>query len=207
MKLYNLNFWNTSRNIYKNCEELPLWNFQKYLETNDLKYFTKNLKPQKGLDKVMTNIFDEYMTLSKNQSMFQRIYKSSKIMKLEGKYNCVMLLLKCLYNYEHTNLTKFNELVNELEKWNYRIDRTKDIFSQIEVISQKVQNIKTQIEVLVIELKKDDNIESQSIEKQLITVGRILELKYKLNSKEINLKEWIELQKQAYEQSNRVNSK
>lgn len=207
MKLSILNFWNTSNNIYRKCEELPLWNFQKYLETNDLKYFTKNLKECKGLDIVMNDIFAEYVQLSGNTTIISRFYKIHKLMKLEGKYNCIMLLLKSLYNYDAISIDKFNELIAELEKWNYKINRNSDVFEQLEVISKRVQHLKTQIEVLDIELKKEDNKESQTIEKQLIIIGKTLELKYKLNSKEITLTEWVELNKLAYEQSNRLNSK
>jgi len=198
MKLLNLNWINTSVNIYKKCDEMPLWNFQKYLETNDLKYFTKELKEVKGLYLVMNDFFAEYLELTQNNSVYQRFGKIYKLLKLEGKYNCVSLILKSLYNYDKgLNIDTFHALTWELEKWHYKIDRSKDIFSQIESINQRLQNVKTQIEVLQLELKKDDQQESQSIESQLISVSRILELKYKLDAKEITVKEWVEYQKQA----------
>jgi len=198
MKLLNLNWINTSVNIYKKCDEMPLWNFQKYLETNDLKYFTKELKEVKGLYLVMNDFFAEYLELTQNNSVYQRFGKIYKLLKLEGKYNCVSLILKSLYNYDKgLNIDTFHALTWELEKWHYKIDRSKDIFAQIESINQRLQNVKTQIEVLQLELKKDDQQESQSIESQLISVSRILELKYKLDSKEITVKEWVEYQKQA----------
>jgi DNA repair exonuclease SbcCD ATPase subunit len=91
----------------------------------------------------------------------------------------------------------FHALVWELEKWQCKIDKSKDIFEQIENINQRLQNLKTQIETIEVELKKDDNNESQSIESQLISVSRILELKYKLDAKDITVAEWVEYQKQA----------
>lgn len=198
MKLSFLNWKNTSNNIYRKCDEMPLWNFQKYLETNDLKYFTKELKEVKDLHLVMNDFFVEYLELTQNNAVYQRFSKIYKLLKLEGKFNCVTLILKSLYNYDKgLDIDMFNQLTWELEKWHYRIDRSKDIFSQIENINQRLQNVKTQIEVLQLELKKDDQQESQSIESQLISVSRILELKYKLDAKEITVKEWIEFQKQA----------
>lgn len=198
MKLSFLNYWNTSVGIYKKCDEMPLWNFQKYLETNELKYFTKELKEVKGLDIVMNKFFEEYLELTQNNAVFQRFSKIYKLLKLEGKYNCVSLILKSLYSFDKgLGMELFQALVWELEKWNYRIDRSKDIFTQLENITQRLQNLKTQIEVLQLELKNDDKQESQSIESQLISVSRILELKYKLDAKEITIKEWVEFQKQA----------
>ena len=198
MKLLNLNWINTSVNIYKKCDEMPLWNFQKYLQTNELKYFTKELKEVKGLNSVMNDFFVEYLELTQNNTVYQRFGKIYKLLKLEGKYNCVTLILKSLYNYDKgLNIDTFHALTWELEKWHYRIDRSKDIFAQLENINQRLQNVKTQIEILQLELKKDDQQESQSIESQLISVSRILELKYKLDAKEITVKEWVEYQKQA----------
>ena len=177
---------------------MPLWNFQKYLETNDLKYFTKELKEIKDLHLVMNDFFVEYLELTQNNAVYQRFSKIYKLLKLEGKYNCVTLILKSLYNYDKgLDIEMFHALTWELEKWHYKIDRAKDIFAQIESINQRLQNVKTQIEILQLELKKDDQQESQSIESQLISVSRILELKYKLDAKEITVKEWIEFQKQA----------
>ena len=177
---------------------MPLWNFQKYLETNDLKYFTKEFKEVKGLDTVMNDFFIEYLELTQNNSVYQRFSKIHKLLKLEGKYNCVSLILKSLYNFDiKIGIDMFNDLVSELEKWGNKIDKSKDVFIQLEEINQRLQNLKTQISSLQSELKKDDQQESQSIESQLISVSRILELNYKLNAKDITVKDWIEFQKQA----------
>ena len=84
MKLSFLNLKNTSNNIYRKCDEMPLWNFQKYLETNDLKYFTKELKEVKGLDNVMNDFFVEYLELTQNNAVYQRFSKIYKLLKLGG---------------------------------------------------------------------------------------------------------------------------
>jgi len=198
MKLSFPNWKTTSVNIYKKCNEMPLWNFQKYLETNELKYFTKELKAVKGLDIVMNEFFIEYLELTQNNTVYLRFSKMHKLLKLQGKYNCVSLILKSLYHYDKgLSMDMFHALVWELEKWQCKIDKSKDIFEQIENINQRLQNLKTQIETIEVELKKDDNNESQSIESQLISVSRILELKYKLDAKDITVAEWVEYQKQA----------
>jgi hypothetical protein len=198
MKLSLLNWKSTSSNIYRKCDEMPLWNFQKYLETNELKYFTKELKEVKGLDIVMNDFFIEYLELTKNNSVFRKFSNIYKLMKLEGKYKCIVLLTNSLYNYDiKYGIDTFNNLVAELDKWGYKIDVKGDIFEQLETINQRNRVLETQINTLQIELKKDDKEESQSIEAQLISVSRILELNYKLNAKDITVMEWVELQKQA----------
>ena len=198
MKLSFLNWKSTSSNIYRKCDEMPLWNFQKYLETNELKYFTKELKEVKGLDIVMNDFFIEYLELTKNNSVYRKFSNIYKLMKLEGKYKCIVLLTNSLYNYDiKYGIDTFNNLVAELDKWGYKIDVKGDIFEQLETINQRNRVLETQINALQIELKKEDKEESQSIEAQLISVSRILELNYKLNAKDITVTEWVEFQKQA----------
>lgn len=198
MKLSFLNWKSTSSNIYRKCDEMPLWNFQKYLETNELKYFTKELKEAKGLDIVMNDFFIEYLELTKNNSVYRKFSNIYKLMKLEGKYKCIVLLTNSLYNYDiKYGIDTFNNLVAELDKWGYKIDIKGDIFEQLETINQRNRVLETQINALQIELKKEDKEESQSIEAQLISVSRILELNYKLNAKDITVMEWVEFQKQA----------
>lgn len=183
---------------------MPLWNFQKYLETSDLRYFTKEFKCHKSLESVMNTFFGEYLELTKNQKVIQRFGIMFKVMRLTAKFNTVSLLVKTLYNFpKECKIEQFNELVLQLEKWNYRIDKNKDVFGQLEKIFERLQGIKTQIEILQDELKQDDKKESETIESQLISVSRVLELGYKLNPKEITVLEWIEYQNHAKEELKR----
>lgn len=192
------NIFKTNITFYDKCENMPLWNFQKYLETNDLRYFTKEFKDHKSLNDIMTDFFGEYLELTKNQKVVNRFGTMFKIMRLTAKYNTVMLLLKTLYNFpKNGDMGKFRVLCWCLEQWNYRIDRSKDIFDQLEKISNRVQGIKTQIEILQDELKEEDKGEASTIESQLISVSRCLELGYRLNPKEITVLEWHEYQEQA----------
>lgn len=195
-----INFVKPKITFYDKCENMPLWNFQKYLETNDLRYFTKEFKEHKDLNDIMINFFGEYLELTKNQTVINRFELMHKIMRLQSKYNTVSLILKALYNYPtFCKIEKFTELVKELEKWNYRIDRSKDIFTQLEKISNRLQGILTQIELLEDQIKPEGEKESKSIESQILSVTRALDLRYQINSKEITVSQWVELCNQADE--------
>jgi len=184
--------------FYDKCENMPLWNFQKYLNTNDLRYFTKEFKEHKDLHEVMTTFFSEYLELTKNQSVINRFETMHKIMRLQLKYNTVSIILKALYNYpKNSDFKGFENLISQLEKWNYRIVKDKDPFVQFEKISLRLQGILTQIELLEDSLKDENEKEYKSIESQLLSVGRVLELRYSLNSKDITVSEWVELCNQA----------
>ena len=184
--------------FYDKCENMPLWNFQKYLETNDLRYFTKEFKDHKSLNDIMTAFFGEYLLLTNNQKVIGRFGVMFKIMRLTAKYNKVMLLFKDLYNFpKKGKIEQFNELIEQLEKWNYRIDKSKDVFDQLEKISNRIQGIKTQLDLLNDELKEEDTKEAVTIESQLISVSRVLELGYRINAKDITVLEWHEYQEQC----------
>lgn len=183
--------------FYDKCAVMPLWNFQEYLKTNDLRYFTAEFKEHKDLYNIMTNLFGEWIALTENQAAVNRFGLMFKIMKLTGKYETVTLLLKAAYNFSNTDdITQFYELIDQIEKWNYKIDRSKDVFGQLEKISQRLQGIKTHLELLEAELKDEDTTEAATIESQLISTSRILDLGYRLNAKEITLLEWHEYREQ-----------
>lgn len=121
-------------------------------------------------------------------------------MRLQGKYIAVSLILKALWNFpKEGDIKQFSDLIEQIERWNYRVDKSKDVFTQLEKISARLQGILTQIELLEDSLQKEDVKESKSIESQLLSVSRILELRYSLNAKEIMVSEWVELCKQADE--------
>lgn len=194
-----LNPFKTKITLYENCESMPLWNFQKYLETHDLKYFSKEHKNHRELESCMMRFYDDYLKRSKSASyIISRFGTIHKILRLTQKYNTVTLLLQAAYNYPvNGKIERLKEITEQLEKWNYKIDKEKDLFKQLEAINNRIQGIKTQIALLEDELKKEDIGEATTIENQLISVSRILELGYKLNVKKITVLEWIAYQDQA----------
>jgi len=192
--------------FYETPQQMPLWNLLEYLKTKDLRYFTKEFKHHKDLDNIMTDFYGHYLKLTKNNSIINRFGVIHNILKYTTKYNTVSLILKALYNFpKEGDIKQFEMLIDALEKWNYRIDRRKDVFKQLEDISNRIQGIKTKIAIYEAELEEEDKGEVSSIESQLITVGRILELKYRIEPKEITVADWVEYQKQAEESVKRQN--
>jgi hypothetical protein len=183
---------------YFSCDEISLYNWTKYLETQDLKYFNSELEETKDNKDAMYSVFGEYLELTENRQIISRFSKMHKIMKLQSKYDTVSLLLKALYNWKkEMGIEQFKEIIEQLDKWNYKIDTKKDIFKQIEQIHKRIQGLKTQMQLLEVDFKKDDEKEKINIESEIITVSRILELKYRIDKKETTLKEWVEYCKQA----------
>lgn len=201
MELFKKIFVKETITYYDSADVLPLDNWINYFKTQDLTYFNDKRKVSKDNENAMVNCFNDYIKISENHDILRRFGKIHKIMKFTGKYNSVMMLCNAILSYKDVkNMEVFNELVENLERWNYKIDRKKDVFEQVYKISKRVQGLKTQIELLEIELKKDDNEEATSIERQLLVVGKGLGLNYRLKSSELTLKEWLEMQNQLKEE-------
>jgi hypothetical protein len=193
---------NKSVSYFDNCEKMPLYNFKMFIETNDLKYFSSDLKEDSKLQNIADLFFTDYIELTNNRKVENRYITMFEIMRLENKYKCVSLLLKSLWNYDKLQgKENFDKMIDILEQWNYKIDRNKEVFEQIEKIANRIQGIKTKIELL--RAKLDDGQKEKSdkpnFEKELINIGRILELRYSLKIKELNVAEFIGYQKQAQE--------
>ena len=206
MRLYFQNFKDLlskkSDSYYDTCEKMPLYNFKKFIETNDLKWFSKSFKDDSKLQNAADLFFSDYIELTNNRKVENRYITMFEIMRLENKYKCVSLLLKSLWHYDKLQgLDNFNKMIDILEQWNYRIDRNKDVFEQIEKIANRIQGIKTKIELLRAKLDEGqkEKAEKPNFEKELINITRILELRYSLKIKELNVAEFIGYQKQAQE--------
>ena len=209
MKLYFLTYKNSLKpTLYNSCELMPLYNYFKYSETNDPKWFTKEHVDFKGIEKVIEDFYNDYVDYSKNQSIQNRFSNIFEIMRLENKYKSVISICQGIYNF-NTKLDKsyLDELVTLLEKWNYKIDKSKDLFIQLELILKRIKGIKTRIEILRDKLKTEGNKEVQSITLQLLNIERGLDLKYRLDPKKISVKDFIDYQNQAQKEYNERSKK
>ena len=192
--------------FYKTCKEMSLYNFTQYLESNDLKWFSYKLKTYKQSNEIMVNFFTEYIELTKNIKMTNRFVKMHKMMKIDIKYRSVILLLKDIYS-NGLKEEQIQESIEELRKWKYKIYKEKDLFLQLDAIYNRVQNLKTQYELLKLDLEKEDKKEVISIEKQLIIVSKGLELGYRIDPKETTVFEWHEYQELLKERQTQLKQK
>ena len=191
-----------SVSYYDTCEKMPLYNFKMFIETNDLKWFSSDFKEDSKLQNIADLFFTDYIELTNNRKVENRYITMFEIMRLENKYKCVSLLLKSLWHYDKLQgKENFDKMIDILGQWNYKIDRNKEVFEQIEKIANRIQGIKTKIELLRAKLDEGQKEKSDkpNFEKELINIVRILELRYSLKIKELNVAEFIGYQKQAQE--------
>lgn len=189
----------TQCEIYDNCKSLMLDNYINYLESGDLLHFTNYYslgnpkKPNaKELDKAMTDFYGDLLAISQNEKILRRFEVIHKIMKYEQKYNSVKMLVNAIRNFD-VNLSreKLLELVEQLEKWHYRIDKSKMIFDELDRIEYRIEGIKTEIDLLKIELKKEDGGTKSSLLDEVYNTELFLELKFPIDLKTTSVYKWV----------------
>lgn len=202
-----LAIFKTDCEIYDNCKSLMLENYVNYLESGDLLHFTNYYslgnpkKPNaKELDKAMTDFYGDLLAISQNEKVLRRFEVIHKIMKYEQKYNSVKMLVNAIRNFDPLlSREKLLELVAQLEKWHYRIDKNKDLISQLDRIEARVEGIKTEIELLAVELKQVDTGEKTSLLDEIYNTEMFLELKFPIDLKTTSVYKWISHYKKAVE--------
>ena len=202
-----LAIFKTDCEIYDNCKSLMLENYVNYLESGDLLHFTNYYslgnpkKPNtKELDKAMTDFYGDLLAISQNEKVLRRFEVIHKIMKYEQKYNSVKMLVNAIRTFDN-NLSreKLLELVAQLEKWHYRIDTKKWLFDELNRIEARVEGIKTEIELLAVELKQVDTGEKTSLLDEIYNTEMFLELKFPIDLKTTSVYKWISHYKKAVE--------
>lgn len=184
--------------VYRRCKDMPLYNYMEYLESNDLRWFTKEFVNAPDLVKVMTDFYGEMISLTGDYRIIGKFTRLHKVMKLKGRYDTVSSILFSIYNYDpDKGIEGIDFLLSELEKWDYKISRENDLIEQVNTIHTKLQGLLTQIELIEKEISADDAVEKIEIAEQIINVSLILKLSYRIDPKATNVAEWILLQKQA----------
>ena len=204
---------------YLQAKDMLLWNYLKYLETNDLRYFSdyhnkKNVKEPiiDLLEQSMTAIYGEILEITKRFEVLEKFRKTHKILKNKVKYNAVMDLIKSIYEFDN-NLGReiLLEKVEMIRRWGYKITNDKDLFDQLDKIAKGLQAIKTEVEVLESELIKENKNEKVSFEKERLSIEMGLELKIPIDPMKDSVERWfillVELEKKVEYLSKKNNGK
>jgi len=198
MKLTKLQFYNS-------IETLPLYNFDKYRTTTDLNWFRKDYDGRQTklkselLQPIEKVILDEYFKAIDDRSFTNRLQKWCEIETLKLKYHVVKSLINRMWlGFGDKEMETRLIFVRELARHGFKMSEINTVDGdavELQRLNTGCEGIKTRISLIEIELKKDANIESVSLAKQLqiATIG--LQYPYRLNPKEITILEWIEISK------------
>ena len=186
---------------YDSIETLPLYNFDKYRSTKDLNWFIIGYdgRQKKVINAELSNIektiLDQYFKAIDDNTFINRLKKWGEIETLKTKYFVVKSLVNRLWlGFGDDDMGTRLLMIKELKRHGFSMPEINTLEGDREMlilINSGVEGIKTQIHLIEKELVVEGRKESYDLNKQL----RILEIglgyNYRINSKQITVKEWI----------------
>lgn len=173
--------------IYKSCETIPVYNFFKLMQTDDLNWLVqkKGYIPDFAND-TKEDLLDEYILLSKDEVVAEMLQKKAFILSSEVKIKICSYCLNVLSNGQE-NAT----LIAILKKWRIKINPKKDLLSEVRRGIQTLQTIQDKCQRLRAELDEKGEKELLNIEKESVYLSKMLELNYSIDTKTTSAAQWV----------------
>jgi len=188
---------------YDSLEVLPLYNWDRYTTTKDNNWLIVDFNGRQPkisndeLDELEGKLQEEYFKAIDDRTFTKKLQKWAKIDNLRTKYNVISMLCQRLWlgfaDCQAELRYQYIEIVNKFGFTMPLINTLEGDAEEIALITNSMQNIKTQIEMLESELKVEGVKSTSSLSKQMLLVSLGLGLAYKIDAKQTTVIEWIEL--------------
>lgn len=184
--------------LYLGIGDMPIYNFDKVLQTNNLSYLVVGWNERKEFKfmpietlKRWNEIYNLYCEKTANNDTLNLYSLTSEIGYLEMRYTAIYALVANLCE-EYKE-----EIGRRLNKWGIPFNIKGKIVEQLETLERYLRIAKQNIDLKTRKLNalKEDEGESMSILQQKIKLERVTGLKIDL--KQTSVEEWIELHNEA----------
>jgi len=190
---------------YDSIEVLPLYNWDRYTTTRDNNWLIIDFngrQPKIDNDELTAlegKLQEEYFKAVDDRTFTKKLQKWAKIDNLRTRYNVIAMLCQRLWlGFGDMQMELRQQYIEIINKFGFNmplINTVEGDAEEIALITNSMQNIKTQIEMLESELKTDEKKQTYSLNKQMVLVSLGLGLAYKIDAKQTTVSEWIELTK------------
>ena len=188
---------------YDSIEVLPLYNWDRYTTTRDNNWLIIDFNGRQPkidndeLTALESKLQEEYFKAVDDRTFVKKLQKWAKIDNLRTRYNVIAMLCQRLWlgfgDMQMELRQNYIEIINKFGFTMPLINTVEGDAEEIALITNSMQNIKTQIEMLESELKTDEKKQTYSLNKQMVLVSLGLGLAYKIDAKQTTVSEWIEL--------------
>jgi hypothetical protein len=188
---------------YDSIEVLPLYNWDRYTTTRDNNWLIIDFNGRQPkidneeLTALEGKLQEEYFKAVDDRTFVKKLQKWAKIDNLRTRYNVIAMLCQRLWlGFGDMQMELRQNYIEIINKFGFNmplINTVEGDAEEIALITQSMQNIKTQIEMLESELKTDEKKQTYSLNKQMVLVSLGLGLAYKIDAKQTTVSEWIEL--------------
>lgn len=178
---------------YRDCSELPMYNFSKVLETGNYAYllvefdeYNKVEFNEKEMDDLWNEIYEEYCILTQNNKSLLYFSTYQELTYLKSRYEIASLLLSQLVKGVEDDFIRL-KYFNALRLWKYKIDKEKPLHSELERMYKQLKQSTNKINVKQAEL---DALTTNEAEKRSI-IQQVVDLEQALERNEIDLKKTV----------------
>jgi hypothetical protein len=188
---------------YDSIEVLPLYNWDRYTTTRDNNWLIIDFNGRQPkidneeLTALESKLQEEYFKAVDDRTFVKKLQKWAKIDNLRTRYNVIAMLCQRLWlGFGDMQMELRQNYIEIINKFGFNmplINTVEGDAEEIALITNSMQNIKTQIEMLESELKTDEKKQTYSLNKQMVLVSLGLGLAYKIDAKQTTVSEWIEL--------------
>jgi hypothetical protein len=188
---------------YDSIEVLPLYNWDRYTTTRDNNWLIIDFNGRQPkidneeLTALESKLQEEYFKAVDDRTFVKKLQKWAKIDNLRTRYNVIAMLCQRLWlGFGDMQMELRQQYIEIINKFGFNmplINTVEGDAEEIALITQSMQNIKTQIEMLESELKTDEKKQTYSLNKQMVLVSLGLGLAYKIDAKQTTVSEWVEL--------------
>lgn len=188
---------------YESIEVLPLYNWDKYTTTRNNNWLIVDFNDKQpktsndDLTALESKLQEEYFKAVDDRTFVKKLQKWAKIDNLRTRYNVIAMLCQRMWlGFGDMQMELRQQYIEIINKFGFNmpiINTVEGDAEEIALITNSMQNIKTQIEMLESELKTDEKKQTYKLNKQMILVSLGLGLAYKIDSKQTTVSEWIEL--------------
>ena len=162
--------------VYSSCDLLPISLFHEILKTSDytlLYQDYENLKKKPITEEIYAlweDIYDEYLGLIKDETIRYYFELEKEVLYLNRRYETAFFMIKQISDGV-LDMNLIVAYVNELSKWGYVIDLSKDLDDELNKAVRQLKASRNTINLRESELKElkksmDKNVGSMSLIEQ-----------------------------------------
>lgn len=172
---------------YKNCSDLPIYNFFKISETNNLGYLVIGYDEEKVInDKKLVglwdNILEEYYKLTNDSNSLLILEVTRELIYLKKRFEIVSLLLEQLSKGIKSKEIRF-KYFDALNEWEYYIKKDKPLGSEL---NRMYKQLKASFNTISIKQAEYDELNKKSETKKTSLIEQIVKLEQALSRNEID---------------------
>lgn len=187
---------NKNIRLYKSCDDLPLYNFEK-AKKGDLKYlvwgydgFGKVKKP-KNISKIWEGLLEEYSSLVKNNQLFQYYELITDISYQTVRITIVSELLHQISTRANIKKELQKEYYKELRGWGFLFNESKPLESEIQRLYRQIKAAKMKLSQMIKEKRRQESKKKDKTPFLKIKTRVENHLKRHIDIRKTTVSEWV----------------